>query len=54
MKIRISKSSYNQIGCLRVSDHVFKLLEKMSHENKVSKQEIVRAILDEVIDEVEL
>ena len=53
MKIRIVKSSDKQIGNLRVSDSVFKRLEEIAKKEKVSKQEIVRAILDEVIDKIE-
>ena len=53
MKIRLSKSTDKQVGNLRVSSDVFIKLEKIAAEEKVSKQEIVRAILDEVIDKVE-
>lgn len=53
MKIRISKSSDKIIGALRVSPNVFEKIEKLAKKNKVSKQEIVRAILYEVIDTVE-
>lgn len=53
MKIRLAKSTDKQIGGLRVSLDVFSKLEKIAAEKKVSKQEIVRAILDEVIDKVE-
>lgn len=52
MKIRISKSSDKQIGNLRISEKVFNRLEEISEKEKVSKQEIIRAILDEVIDKV--
>ena len=53
MKIRIKKSSDKNIGALRVSDKVFKRLEEIAKKEGVSKQEIIRAILDEMIDKVE-
>jgi len=53
MKIRIKKSSDKNLGCLRVSEKVFNQLEKIAIKEKVSKQEIIRAILDEVIDKIE-
>lgn len=52
MKIRISKSLDKQLGMLRVSEKVFKRLEEIAKKEKVSKQEVVRAILDQVIDEI--
>ena len=52
MKIRLSKSADKNIGSLRVSPEVFEKLEKLSKQQNVSKQEIIRAILDSVIDEV--
>jgi len=54
MKIRLAKSADKIIGAVRVSPEVFAKLEKIATKEKVSKQEIVRAILDEVIDEVEV
>ena len=53
MKIRIKKSSDKNIGALRVSDKVFKRLEEIAEKENVSKQEIIRSILDEIIDKVE-
>ena len=52
MKIRLSKSADENIGALRVSPEVFEKLEKLSKQQKVSKQEIIRAILDSVINKV--
>ena len=54
MKIRIAKSTTKIIGALRVSEHVYEKLKALSEKEKVSMQEIVRAILDEVIDSVEI
>ena len=54
MKIRISKSSDKQIGNLRVSAEVYEKLDKLAKKKGVSKQEVVRAILDSVINEVEV
>lgn len=53
IKIRIKKSSDIIIGALRVSEKVFIRLEAIAKKEKVSKQEVIRAILDEVIDDVE-
>lgn len=54
MKIRLAKSADKIIGAVRVSPNVFTKLEKIATKENVSKQEIVRAILDEVIDTVEV
>mgnify|MGYP003398118555 CR=1 FL=1 len=54
MKIRISKNAERQIGGLRVSPEVFAKLEVIAKKEKVSKQEVIRAILDEVIDTIEI
>jgi len=53
MKIRVAKSTGKILGALRLSDDVFEKLQKLADKEGVSKQEIVRAILDEVIDKVE-
>lgn len=53
MKIRISKTSDKIIGALRVSNEVYEKVEKIAKKEKVSKQEVVRAILDQVIDTIE-
>ena len=52
--IRIQKSTDKIIGALRCSARVYTKIENMADEHEVTKQEIVRAILEEVIDEVEL
>jgi len=53
MKIRIAKSTDKILGSLRVSNEVYDKLEAIAKKKEVSKQEVVRAILDEVIDKVE-
>lgn len=53
MKIRIAKSTDKVIGALRVSQNVYDKIESIANKEKVSKQEVVRAILDEVIDKIE-
>jgi len=53
MKIRISKTADKIIGALRVSNEMFEKLNKIAEKEKVSKQEVVRAILNQVIDEIE-
>jgi hypothetical protein len=52
--IKLHKKTDKIIGALRCSERVFNLLGIMAKENKVTKQEIVRAILEEVIDEIKL
>ena len=54
MKIRLAKSTDKIIGALRVSEKVAKRLEEIAKKEKVSKQEVIRAILDEVIDQIEV
>ena len=53
-EIRLSKSTDKIIGALRCSSRVFEIIEKMAAENKVTKQDIIRAILEEVIDEIKI
>ena len=53
-EIRLHKSADKIIGALRCSERVFKILEQMAKENKVTKQDIIRAILEEVIDEIKI
>lgn len=52
--IRLIKSSDKIIGALRCSERVFDKIGKMADENGVTKQDIVRAILENVIDEVNI
>ena len=54
IRLRISTASGRQIGNLRVSAEVFEKLDKLAKENGVSKQEVARAILDQIINEVEV
>lgn len=53
MKLHIKKSTDKNLGALRISQEVFDKLEALAKKKEVSKQEVVRAILDEVIDEIE-
>lgn len=53
MKIRIAKTAEKIIGSLRVSNEVFGKIEIIAQREKVSNQEVVRAILDQVIDDIE-
>lgn len=53
MKIHVSKPTATILGALRLSEHVMERLEKIAEREGVSKQEVVRAILDQVIDSVE-
>lgn len=54
MKITIKRIAEKQIGNLRVSARVFEKVFALSKKRKVSKQTIIRAILEQVIDKVEL
>ncbi len=53
MKIRIAKTANYVIGSLRVSKEVFEKVKKIAKEKGASNQEVVRAILDQVINDVE-
>ncbi len=53
MKIQIKKTADKIIGGLRVPPEVFEKISILAKREKVSNQEIVRAILTRVIDEVE-
>jgi len=52
MKIRIAKPTGKIIGSLRVSNEVYDKLKGIADHEGCSLQEVVRAILDEIIDEV--
>lgn len=54
MKIQIKKSSDKQIGMLRLPKNTYDKIEKLAKKKEVSKQEIIRAILNQIIDEVEI
>lgn len=54
MKIYLSKKSDKIIGALRLPNDLFEKIEKIAKEQKVSNQEVIRAILIQVIDEVEV
>jgi hypothetical protein len=54
MKLRIKKSADKIIGALRVSPSVFSKIEAIAKREQVTNQVVVRAILDEVIDTIEL
>lgn len=53
MKLQIKKSADIQIGGLRVSPEVAEKLTVISKREKVSLQEVIRAILAQVIDTIE-
>lgn len=54
MKIFIHTPSDKIIGAVRVSEAVFKKVTEMAKKKKVSNQVIIRAILETVIDTVEV
>ena len=51
-EIKLITPSDKQIGNVRVSLGLFTKISKMAKDNGVSNQEIVRAILENVIDEI--
>ncbi|MCK9370245.1 hypothetical protein M0R04_10095 [Candidatus Dojkabacteria bacterium] len=53
-EIRLQKSTDKIIGVLRCSTRVFDIISKLAKENNVTKQDIVRAILEDVIDEIKI
>lgn len=54
MKLTFTKCEDKIIGALRVPTDVFVKIEKLANKAGVSNQEIVRAILSNYIDEVEV
>jgi|JI8StandDraft_1071087.scaffolds.fasta_scaffold2421540_1 predicted DNA-binding protein len=51
-EIRLQKSTDKVIGALRCSTRVYEKVEAMATAQNVTKQDIIRAILEEVIDEI--
>lgn len=51
-EIKLQKNVDMIIGALRVDEDVSNKISKMAEDNNVSKQDIIRSILKEVIDEV--
>ena len=54
MKLIIEKTADKQLGNLRLSDNVYKKIEQIAKKEKVSKQQVVRSILEQIIDSIEL
>lgn len=52
MKLKIKKNEDKIIGSLRVSTEVFDKIERLAKKEKVSSQAIVRAILEQFIDQI--
>jgi len=51
-EIRLQKSTDKIIGALRCSTRVYEKVDAMAIAQNVTKQDIIRAILEEVIDEI--
>jgi len=49
--IKLIVPSLRQIGNVRVSEELYSKISKIAKDNKVSNQDIVRAILENFIDE---
>ena len=54
MKIKLHKSAEKIVGAVRVSENIYDKISSLAKAEKVSMQEIIRAILDEVIDDIEV
>lgn len=54
MKLQIKKSADKQIGGLRLSNETYNKIEVIAKKEQVSNQVIIRAILDRVIDDIEI
>lgn len=53
-KIHISKIAEKQIGGIRVSLGLYNKLNKIAEEQKVTMAEVIRCILEQTIDDIEL
>jgi hypothetical protein len=53
MKITIQGPAYKIIGSLRVSDKVFLKISTIAKREKCSNQDVVRAILERFINDIE-
>ena len=53
-EIILAKTSDKLISALRCSTRVFEKLEQMALDNKCTKQDVIRAILENVIDEIKI
>lgn len=53
MKLRLQKTSDKIIGSLRVPPEVFFKIKDIAAREKVTNQDVIRAILVEVIDTIE-
>lgn len=54
MKIHLKKTAERQIGNVRVSPETFHKIEEIAKRGNVSNQSVIRAILEQVIDDIEL
>lgn len=54
MKIQISQAADKQVGMVRLPKETYDKIEKLAKKKGVSKQEVIRSVLNAVIDEVEL
>lgn len=54
MKLQIKKTADKQIGGLRLSNDTYNKIVAIAKREKVSKQVVIRSILDKVIDDVEV
>lgn len=54
MKIHISRNADKIIGALRVSKKVYDIVTQIAKNEGVSNQEVIRAILEQVIDDIEI
>ncbi len=53
MKLHIPAPAYKTIGALRVSEKVFSKIEKIAKSKGCTNQDVIRAILEQVIEDIE-
>lgn len=53
MKLNFQKTADVQIGCMRVPREIHEKIKAIADLHKVSRQEVIRAILIKVIDDIE-
>lgn len=53
-KIILSQKAEKQIGGVRVSLNLYKKLDKIAKQNNVTIAEVMRSILEQVIDDIKI
>ena len=53
-EIKLNRTKDYQVGNVRVSKEIFEKITALAKENKVTNQTIVRAIVENFIDEIKI